>query len=241
MSTQSRIRELARLRQLRKRARDSERRSIRVEVEARRIEADATRAELIGETLAPAIMREPVIAPDGHMILGARVAIVNGRPVRSLPDQIARDPLFAHVRLTPRQAKAARIFRLDWEEVGAGIGVGAVDYLRSSGSGGNGHGAHQALVIQLSTRARLDAAFATAGAFSHILARIVLDCIPVSVWARETGQPIEDAMAWLRGGLDRLANLYTPPVPERKTAQKYPTFGPPRESYEVAMPITLSK
>jgi hypothetical protein len=236
LSTQSRTRELARLRQIRKRARDTERRSIRVEAEARRIEADATRAEYIGETLAPAVMREPVRAPDGHMLLGARVAIVNGRPVRSLPDQIARDPLFAHVRLTARQAKAAAIFRMDWEEVGAGIGGGAVDYLRSGGSGGDGQGAHHALVVQLATRARLDAAFAAAGAFSPILARVVLDCIPVSVWARETGQPIEDAMAWLRGGLDRLANYYAPPVPERKTTQKYPTFGPARESYEVAEP-----
>jgi hypothetical protein len=229
LSTQSRTRELARLRQIRKRARDTERRSIRVEAEARRIEADATRAEHIGETLAPAVMREPVRAPNGHMLLGARVSIVNGRPVRSLLNM-------ATMRITERLARAAKMFRQDWEEVGVGVGVAAVDYLRSGGSGGSGQGGHAAIVAQLAVRTRLEGAFTHVGAFAPSLARVVLDCVPVSVWATETGKTQEDAMAWVKASLDRLAGWYFPVVPEHPTTQKYPTFGPSRASYEVAEP-----
>lgn len=239
MSTQSRTRELARQRQIRKRERDTERRAVRVEAEARRIEDEARRAAAIAEILAPAVMRTPLYSPTGAMLLGARVTIRDGKPVRSLPDQIAHDPLATHIRLTDRQARAAHMLRLDWADVGTGIGVGAVDYLRSGGPG-DGQGSNRAIVEQIATRARLDGAFAAAGAFSPILARVVLDCIPVSIWARETGHTPEDAMTWLRGGLNRLVSYYHPETPERPSERVFPSFGPARDSYEVAEPITLN-
>jgi len=225
----SRTRDLARERQARKRLRDAARRAIRAEAEARRLEA----AQDAAEALAPLAMREAAHAPSGALLHGPRVVVIDGRAVRGLP-HVSEDPL-ARIRLTGSQARAARMLRLDYDEVGAGIGPSAVDW--SSGGGnagpGAGSGAHAALVRQLETRARLEGALTHAGAFTPCLRRVVCDCVPVCVWAREVGKSQDDAMAWLRAGLDRLTGFYFVTAPERPRSRALVGFGPERESYEV--------
>jgi hypothetical protein len=185
-----------------------------------RIEADA-------ECLAPAVMRNAVTAPDGHMLIGPRTTVANGRVSRA-------DPIAGCKAFTEAQRHAARKLQLDYNDVGTGIGVGAVDYLRSGGGGGSGDGGHTAILEQCRARARLEGAMASAGALSHALARVVLDGVPISVWVQEPDpygveRDTAAGVAWIGLGLDRLAAFYNPPVEARGV--KIRTIGPGRGEY----------
>jgi hypothetical protein len=218
-------REKARDRKARQRERDRERRRIVAMAEAERLEA-------IAEDLAPAVMRHPVMM-GGRMLIGARVQIVAGRPVRAMADPIEdRGP--KSLILTETQRTAARQLQLDWHDVGTGINVAAVDYLRSGGGSGGGMGGHAALLAQCKARARLDGAMAHCGAFAPAVARVVLDCIPVSVWADEAGMTAMDGAAWISAALSRLAQFYAV-TRDRKVKVGILAFGPARGSYETTL------
>lgn len=157
------------------------------------------------------------------MLTGPRVRIVNGRPERCDPIANARNPEFTTVRKW-----AARQFQNDWNDVGAGVNVAAVDYLRSSG-GGEG-GGHLALLQQIEGRRRLEGAMAALGAFAAGVCRVVLDCVPISAWAEETNSTPAACVAWIALGLDRLVVFYDPPSPAKRPVIR--TVGPARADYE---------
>jgi hypothetical protein len=195
-------------------------------------EALADRQEKLAEHLAPSVMREVIMDSAGRMLIGSRVQIVNGRPVRALALGGDIDPV-AHSRspqITADHKRAARQLQLDWYDVGAGIGVGAVDYLRSGGGGG-GEGGHAAIVAQIAARARLDGAMAHLGALAPSIARVVLDCIPVGVYADEIGEAFPVALELIVAGLSRLARFYWPP--RDVGPYRIQTFGPSRAVYSV--------
>lgn len=209
----------------RERAREKTRLLIVAEME--RIERDAARKEIIDETFVSRVLRHPVLTPGGYMLVGARIEVAAGRPARI-------DPVLA-LKLTERQRRAARQIQTDWREVGAGLNVGAVDYLRSGG-GGDGSGGHGAMRRQIDTRARLDAAMAFLGAFAPLVAKVVLDCIPPKVWAYQEGRPVEDAGRWVAAALDRLALFYWPPREDGVSRECILTIGPPRSAYDLSVP-----
>lgn len=188
--------------------------------------AEAKRIEDEAEELAPGILREALYAGDPEkgapMIRGPMVEIIAGRAVHGA----------ANPRFTMRQNQAAHRLRLDWREVGTGCGVAAVDYERARGSG-DGLGGHQAMLGQMKARARLEAALAFLGAFTPGIRRVVLDCVPIPVWADEAGKLPEDAVAWIRAALDRLSAFYDPPAVETVQRKGFLTFGPRRDAYEV--------
>lgn len=211
--TRNRTRELARLRNRALRDRKREAARIAAIAEAARIEAEA-------ELLAPAVLRQPL--HDGtRMIRGPMIEIIAGRAVHG-----AALPQFSS-----RQTRAAHRLQLDWRDVGAGCNVPAVDYGRSGGAG-NGLGGHQAMLGQIRTAARLEAALTFLGAFTPGVRRVVLDRIPIPVWALEADKSPEAALAWIRAALDRLGEFYFPPA-EPQPRKGFLTFGPPRSDYEI--------
>lgn len=220
-------REKSRDKKRRQRDRRRERARVSAIAEAETLEREMARREILDEAQAPAIMRKPIIAADGTAILGARVEVIDGKPSRI-------DPV-ARLKLTERQRRAARQLLADWREVGGGLNVRAVDYLRS-GNGGDGQGAHEAMRRQIDTRARLDGAMARLGAYTVLVARVVLDCIPLDVWARQKGKTPENAMGWLEAALDRVAAFYWPATPDSTHHDRILTIGPPKSAYDMSAP-----
>ena len=221
-------REAARLRKQRQRERQ---RAAAIE----KANADAQRIEAHAERLTPAILRHPIVAPDGRMIVGARVAIVDGRAVRAMPMWTVSDPLGAMDApgVKDHHIRAGRQLQADWHDVGAGLGVPPSDLMRSGGSGGGGPRGHAAMLDQIAVRARLEGALAHAGAFAPSLVRVCLDCIPVGIWADQVGKAYPDALAWITAGLDRLALFYEPaPKPSKL---RILTIGPARAEYEMGL------
>lgn len=243
-------REKERLRKQRQRERRAKAAQAAALAEAERLEAEAKDRDRRDEKLAPAVLRAPIMAPalnptswrpDGRpetMLVGSRVQIVDGRPVRAFGLTAEDDPVVnlagKNNSITARHTDAARQLQLDWEDVGSGLGLGAVDYLRTGGGGGSG-AINQAMLDQAMVRARLDGAMAHVGAFAPVLARVVLDCVPVYVWAAETGKDMTQAIAWLVCALDRLVGFYNP---ERQLARVLGirTVAPSRASYAVDLP-----
>lgn len=193
----------------------------------------AEEQEAAAEKLAPKVLRDPIMTKDGHMLVGSRVTIVNGRAVRS--DSIAT--VLSHCGASETHKRAAKEILKDWLDVGAGVGVGAVDYLRSGG-GGDGDGAGAAIIAQADARMRLEYALTFLGAFVGIVARIVFDSIPMSVYAAEISteddpKTIFDVRALLLAALSRLALFYWPPSDRPVTGEIVLAFGPPRKAYSL--------
>jgi hypothetical protein len=172
-------------------------------------------------------MRQTITSTEGYMLTGPRVRIINGRPERTnaLDMEIGvKNPEFTVMRRW-----AAREFQCDWHDVGAGVNVAAVDYMRSSGGTG-GDGGHQALMEQVQARARLEGAMAFLGAFAPGVCRVFLDRVPISVWVQETEphSTVREGVAWLMLALDRLVLFYDPPSTHRVVIR---TIGPLRGDY----------
>lgn len=221
-------RDAARTRKQRQRDRQRERNRLAAE-------ALAAQQERLAEDLAPHVLRTPVMAGD-VMLLGPRVVIVNGRPMRSLP-HVGGDPTANLTRNSPlfteRHQQSARQLQQDWSDVGVGCGVGAMDYLRSGGGSGDGVGGHKAMLAQIAARQRLEGALTFLGAFSPGVCRVVLDCIPVNVWAGEIGWEVGVAIAWLAKALDRLGLFYFPVAEVAHVRIR--TLGPRRADYTTEM------
>ena len=192
---------------------------------------EAQRQEEIAEQAAPAIMRAPIVSQDGTMLIGARIEIVNGRAHRADPIAASKSAQF-----TADHKKAARRLQQDWHDVGAGIGVGALDYLRTRGSG-DGVGWDTSVLEQIETRRRLESALTFLGAFAPSIARVVLDCVPIAVWVQEPDptrsepRTVDEGIAWLAAGLGRLAKHYWPPAPAVDGVIR--VLAPERAAYEV--------
>lgn len=224
-------REAARTRKQRQRDRQREAARVAAEAQAARTEAD-------NERLSPAVMRDAVTYQDGRVLIGPRVMITNGRAARA-------DPIAGCKSFTADQKQAARKIQLDWNDVGAGIGVGAVDYLRSGG-GGSGDGGHAAILEQCQARGRLEGAMAFCGAFAPSVARVVLDGVPISSWVLEPGDwpkrrhddgtpwTYAEGVAWIGLALTRLASFYLPPV-EARGVRVHGAIGPGRAAYSVEL------
>lgn len=183
--------------------------------EAERARLEAISTEHRDEFLAPAVLRGAIMSGE-IMLRGPMVRIVAGRPM------IGPEFPFAPAR----SRRAACALRLDWQEVGGGINVPAVDYERAGGHG-SGQGACVAMVEQVTTRKRLDDALASLGLLAPAISRTVLDCIPIPVWAVEENarraakgldaMTPDGAVAAISGGLRRLADFYWPPVDNHLT------------------------
>lgn len=233
MSRTATQREAARLRKQRQRDRDREKNRAAAE-------AMAAKQEAIAENLAPSIMRHMIQSYDERVLLGARVVVVDGRPVRALlhfdnpiENVFRKSPLF-----TKRHREAAQRLQRDWAEVGAGVGAGAVDLMKSGGNGSNDGGdfARKSMLGQIEARMRLEGALTFVGAFAPGLARLLFDCVPVKNWAEEDGREIGEALAWLALGLTRLTLFYWPPKPEAKAGEvTIRTIGPERAEYTTEM------
>jgi hypothetical protein len=243
-------REAARLRK--QRQRDRERDANRLAALAR-LEWE----ERAAEHLAPRVMREAVCSPPvrapgewllsdvgmtwcegeiiapGKILVGPRVAIVKGIACRALAPTIGNNPLDKLSQsplMTRTRRDAAELLQQDWSDVGSGLGVGAVDYLRSGGGTG---GSNLAMLGQIEARCRLVGAATFAGAFVPGLGRVLLDCIPVSVWVTETDpvRTVGEGVAWIMAGLDKLAQFYWPPAV--RSGGMPLMFGPSRGAYTI--------
>ena len=199
---------------------------------------EAQRQEEIAEQAAPRVMRTPIVTQDGHMLIGARIEVVHGHAFRADPIAASKSKHF-----TAEHKRAARRLQQDWHDVGAGIGVGALDYLRTRGAG-TGAGLDVTVLAQIDTRRRLESAMAFLGAFAPSIARVVLDCVPVAVWVlepdptRETQRTVDEGLAWLAAGLGRLALHYWPPAPAADVVMR--VLAPERASYEVTLDMGTS-
>lgn len=229
--SRSSARDVARSRKQRQRARMR----ARLQAEA---EQAAARGEASPDVVIPESIRRAVITCTGEMVVGARVQVVDGMPVRALAPGTMHDPIGHRgpksLTLTPLQRDAARELQLDWYDTGAGLGYGAMDYLRSGHSGESGTPpGHAAMLRQIQTRARLDAALTWLGAFAPGIVRVALDAIPVSVWACQVGKSQAEGSAWIAAGLTRLAAFYWPEGRGRENSGIL-TFGPSRADYSLA-------
>ncbi len=182
------------------------------------------------------------------MLLGPRVEVVNGRAVRVLSPGSDSDPIAKLARdskaVTPRHLQAFRRLQQDWADVGAGPNAAAVDYLRSGG-GGDGLGGHLAMLGQIDARKSLEGAKAFLGAFWPMVCRVVLDCLPLSVWLSEENErraargdgPMASAnvVAWVGAAGSRLSAFYWPPKQDERAGPKILTIGPARESYDMTV------
>jgi len=248
MSTKTRDRERNRLRQQRKRERDRVTAAAKAEADARRQEFEAERNERIGETLAPKILRHPIMQGE-TMLLGPRVEVLNGRATRTSQMGTDSDPIAKLARdskaVTARHLMAFRRLQQDWADVGAGPNAAAVDYLRTGG-GGDGMGGHTAMLAQIEARRQLEGAAAHLGAFWPMVSRVVLDCVPLSVWldeenirrsARGDGPMATlNVVAWVGAAGARLCGFYFPPKPEEGVGPvKVLTIGPARASYDMTV------
>lgn len=222
-----RKRESARLRKQRQVERNREKRRLEALAEAERIESQ----ERTDEHLSPAIMRNPIIAHDGTMITGPRVHIVNGIPTRAMALRLPGRP--EDLRLSSTEHRAAKRLADDWRDVGSGLGVGATNWLQSSRSSSTGTPpGYTAMLAQIETRKDLDEAIIALGAFAPALARVILDCIPLGIYAIEANLTLDNARAWIGAGLARLAKHYWP-EPIQRTPQTIQTYGPARETYSM--------
>jgi hypothetical protein len=207
-----------------RRQRDRERQAARLAAAAQ-----AARQEAAEEKLAPAVMRQTITSTEGYMLTGPRVRIINGRPERCDPIANARYHEFTFLRKW-----AARQFQLDWNDVGCGENVAAVDYLRSGGGSGAADGwpgGHHAMMEQVKARGRLQGALAALGAFAPGVCRVVLDGVPISAWVLE-GDPcstVDEGVKWIALALDRLVLFYDPPAPAKRVVIR--TIGPARTDY----------
>jgi hypothetical protein len=173
-------------------------------------------------------MRHAITSTEGYMLSGPRVRIINGRPERT--NALEMEIGLKNPEFTVMRRWAARQFLLNWNDVGAGVNVAAMDYLRSGGGVG-GEGGHRALMEQVQARGRLEGAMAFLGAFAPGVCRIVLDGVPISEWVKETepGCTVREGVAWLMLALDRLVLFYDPPAPSKRVIIR--TIGPPRADY----------
>ncbi len=212
-----------RLRQERKRERDREANRLLALAEVERAERDARLREIADEEVVSRALRQPQIV-KGRMLVGVRMEVTEGRP--------ARVDVLAALKLTERRKRAGHQLVADWREVGGGVNVAAVDYLRTGGAG-EGLGGHAALRRQIDTRQRLDGALAAAGAFAGLLARVLLDGVPLAVWAEEEGRTWELARRCIDVALDRVAAWFWPPREGRAMGERILTFGPARGEYDM--------
>jgi hypothetical protein len=178
--------------------------------EAARLAAEhlAARREIVEESLAPAVRRNPVMHPDGkNMLVGVRVVIQNGKPMRADPiaNLARKSPLF-----NERHKLAARKFAQDVSDVGSGITAVAVDLQGAGGGCGDGTGGHDAILEQIQALRRLQGGLAAMGDLARGVVRVAIDCLPVSVWAVEVGLEHKAALLQVVAGLTRLANFYSP-------------------------------
>jgi hypothetical protein len=175
----------------------------------------AAQQEQMAEELAPAVLRNPIVRPDGSVLRGAKISIVDGRPERALPlidrdvvgDLHSRSP-----QMTDRLKRAARLLQADVSEVGGGVNVNPANWAREGVSGGSsdGSGAHAGLLRQVACQDRLRGAAEALGAHGDGVSRVVIDGLSVAAWSAESGLEPAVALAWVLQGLSKLANYYWP-------------------------------
>ena len=200
----------------RKRLRDAARARVRAEAAVRRAE-EAARA---AEELAPLAQRVSVHDASGALLRAPRLAVVDGRAIRTQPLGLSR----------PQRLAAAR-FASDWDEAQT-ISAG-VARLEGGPHGVSGSAAPDAAVVRLiAVRARLEGAMAWVGAFLPALLLCVCGRAPVAEWARESGQDKTEALAWVRAGINRLVMYYDNGERPKPVKMEIVSFGPERGEYE---------
>lgn len=227
-------READRARIQRKRDQNREKARILAIAEAERMAREAARQEIEDEMRAPAVLRRAIVAPDGTMLRGPRVEVIAGRPAHV-------DPVIS-LKLSNRERRAAHQLQTDWREVGAGLSIGSGGWLRVSGGSGDQPiiGKDGAMLAQIEARKRLDGALAHVGSFAPCLARVVLDCVPVAVWAVEANLTMVNATAWIGAGLELLSRFYWPPREDGASRERILTIGPSRDSYDMSVEPELT-
>jgi hypothetical protein len=214
-------------------ARHRERKRLRDEIaalaEAERIRFAAESQERHDESVVSAALRKPIVTPTGYVVMGARLAVSGNRISRV-------DPL-ASESLSDRQRGAARKLQQDHREAESGAGARIADYGGDRGGGGDQPilGQDIGMIVYIQARTRLAAALAYAGAFSVILRRVVLDAVPLAVWAYQEGHTAEDALRWLGNALTRLALFYNPPVKVSLSTGRILTIAPARSEYDLSV------
>lgn len=210
----------------RRRTSEQEREKKRRLVERKRAEQLAKAIEEANEIEAESERRAFLLASieTPTMVLrGPRIRIVEGR--------IERGPDLSFV---PRRSRAAVIqFQHDWQDAGAGLGSGSSNY---TGAGGGGDqpiiGRDHAMLAQITIRTRLEGAMRELGADFRDLIRVVIECVPIPVWAAEhpANPDPDEAVRMILAIFARLADFYSP----RRDVAREPrslTLGPSRETY----------
>jgi hypothetical protein len=189
------------------------------ESRARAAERAAEQAKLLAsqhsayaEVCAPEIVRNPVMSSNGKtMLRGPLVTIEHNMPVRTLAvtdtiKRLARSP-----RVTDKMIAAARHFQADANDVGTGLGPAGANWGREGVSGGgSGDGRHDAMVMQITIERRLKGAMQALGVHQGAIWRVLVDSIPVSALATETGLDASVMMEFVMDGLGKLVDYYAP-------------------------------
>ena len=199
----------------------AERRRRAQELAARKRDADANAArieEQRQERIAPAVQRNPVVAPDGTVLRGARVepdglAFRVSNPIRHM---VARGEKREGANLpliTRAHEVAADRLAIAWEEGGRSVTMAACAYGERSGGGTVTSGSPSDAVLQAvghqnRKRAEFEAARTWLGSLFPVLDAVVLRGIDVTSWARQERRDRNAAVGYLAAALDRLCEFY---------------------------------
>lgn len=184
-------------------------------LERRRVaeEHAAIERERKAEEIAPRHARQPVLDASGRTIRGSRI-VVDGAIVRraNVLDRLRaygqeREAKGLASLITSRRVDAATRLQVDYSEMGAGVNVAATDYARATGNG-NPDGRHPALLRQIATRERLEAALSAVAPMADVVIPIVLQGVDVQSWATAHGYDRKQAIGYLAAGLELLAQFY---------------------------------
>ena len=191
------------------------------EIAARKRDADriaAENEERRRESIVPAVQRNPVVAPDGTVLRGARVepdglAFRVSNPIRHL---VARGDKRSGTNLpliTKEHALAADRLSIAWEEGGRSVTMAACAYGERSGGGTVTSGSPSDAVLmavarQNRRRAEFEGAKTWLGGLFPVLDAVVLRGIDVTSWAKQERRDRKAAVGYLAAALDRLCEFF---------------------------------
>ena len=177
--------------------------------------------EALAEAIAPRAQLRPVVTPDGVILRGARLEAEN---TSAGGVRIVRRNIVLHLHrmgqgssgrgaesmISWRHVQCAELLIRDWDECATGVGIRAVNLLEAGGGRGGGAYRSQILALggQMITRERLVAALGWVGSHRAVLAGVVLEAVPVQVYAAGLGCDRRQMVGYLASALDRLGEFY---------------------------------
>jgi hypothetical protein len=199
-------------------------------------QAQKERDEVRDEEQAPAVLRHPVVAPDGSVIRAPRLVrdSVGFRHADPLT-HIAVEVLGGSKQFTAEQYRAAKQLRDAWDSAGEGVNLGASDWGSIRGPRGTAPmtpAGHSDLVKQVEQRLEIEAAATFLGSLWTAVRDMMLMGMSVAAWAAKSGKAPDVAKGYLMAALDRLVEFYSAKQ-ERPVVTRIRTLAPGRDAYSV--------